>query len=80
MADQATGASPLLTEGLVALPPEQGFGELLPCRMCGGRPYAYDMRSSGTHECCMVECGSCDHDAEGDTPEAAAAKWHAARA
>lgn len=54
--------------------------ELLPCRMCGGKPYAYDMRGTNTHDICTVECGSCDHDVEADTPEAAAAKWHAARA
>ena len=56
------------------------LGPLLPCRMCGGKPYAYDMRGTDTHEICTVECGSCDHDVEADTPEAAAAKWHAARA
>ena len=68
-----------MTAGLGQLPLERGrFGELLPCRMCGGKPYAYDMRGSGTHEFCVVECGSCNHDAEADTPEAAAAKWHAA--
>ena len=56
------------------------LGPLLPCRMCGGKPYAYDMRGSGTHEFCTVECGSCDHDVQAGTPEEAAAKWHSARA
>lgn len=53
---------------------------LMACPMCGGKPYAYDMRGSDTHEICTVECGSCDHDVQADTPEAAAAKWHAAKA
>ncbi len=54
------------------------FGPLLACA-CGGKPYAYDMRCTDTHELCTVECGSCDHEVQADTPEAAAAKWHAAR-
>lgn len=63
-----------------AAPPEPGFGELLPCCMCGGKPYAYDMRGIMHEPACTVECGSCDHDIGADTPAAAAAKWHAARA
>ena len=61
-------------------PLNSGFGQLMPCRMCGGKPYPYDMRGSNTHEICTVECGSCHHDVQADTPEAAAAKWHSARA
>lgn len=66
------------TPGLVRL--SDGLGPLMACRMCGGKPYAYDMRGTDTHELCTVECGSCDHDVQAETPEAAAAKWHAARA
>ena len=59
----------------------EGLGQgLLPCRACGGKPYAYDMRGIMHEPACTMECGSCDHDVEADTPEAAAAKWHAARA
>jgi len=79
MNDDATPAKVRLTDGLGPLVPERGgFGELMACRMCGGKPYAYDLRE--THEICTVECGSCDHDVQAETPEAAAAKWHAARA
>ena len=59
-------------------PELSGFGPLLACRICGGKPYAYDMRGTDTHELCTVECGSCDHDVQADTPDAAAAKWNAA--
>jgi|JI8StandDraft_1071087.scaffolds.fasta_scaffold453964_1 hypothetical protein len=54
-----------------------GFGELLQCRVCGGKPYAYDMRGKGTHEICTVECGSCDNEVQAESPEVAASKWHA---
>lgn len=77
MADQATPAKVRLTD---RLGPGAGALPLVACRICGGKPYAYDMRGTGTHELCTVECGSCDHDVEADAPEAAAAKWNAARA
>jgi hypothetical protein len=81
MNQKPTPAKVRLTDGLGPLAPERGrFGELMPCRMCGGKPHAYDMRGTDTHELCSVECGSCDHDVQADTPEAAATKWHAARA
>ena len=74
--NQALGAPVDLVLGLV--PKRADFGELLKCRMCGGKPYPYDLRE--THEICTVECGSCDHEVEADTPEAAASKWHFSRA
>lgn len=50
--------------------------ELLPCRACGGKPYAYDMRGIMHEPACTVECGDCDNDSSGDTPEAAANDWN----
>lgn len=74
--DKPLGLAP--NEGLGLLPERAGFGELLKCRMCGGKPYPYDLRE--THEICTVECGDCDHEVEASTPETAANKWHFPRA
>lgn len=52
------------------------LNDLLPCKHCGGYPYAYDMRGTGSHDLCTIECGNCDFDVEADTPEAAAAAWN----
>ena len=68
------------TDPPLALTLSEQLGPLGPCRMCGGRPYAYDMRASKRKHACTVECENCDNDVEADTPEDAAAKWHAARA
>ncbi len=79
--EDATKAGPLALSlhARLGLSPEgTDFGELLKCRMCGGEPYPYDLRE--THDICTVECGTCDHDAEADTPEAAAIKWNFSRA
>lgn len=50
--------------------------ELLPCRVCGGTPYPYDLRGQIEDPACAVECGGCDHDAFGQTPEEAAQAWN----
>lgn len=57
-------------------PKRAGFGELLTCRMCGGKPYAYDMRDTDTHQLCTVECGACDNEVLADCPEDAAFLWN----
>jgi hypothetical protein len=49
---------------------------LLPCRDCGGRPYAYDMREIEQEPACTVECGDCERSAFGDSPDSAAQAWN----
>lgn len=64
------------TDKLGLAPERAGFGELLPCRICGGKPYAYDMRNTDTHELCTVECDECDNEALADCQEDAAFLWN----
>lgn len=77
MADDATPKKARLTDMLGHAGTERaGFGKLLPCRMCGGKPYAYDMRNTDTHQLCTVECGACDNEVLADCPEDAAFLWN----
>ena len=76
MDDNGAGTSPVEREVRPSYPESAGFGELLRCRMCGGRPYAYDMREIMHEPACTVECGDCGNDSSGDTPQAAANDWN----
>lgn len=50
------------------------FGLVLPCRICGGKPYKYDTREYT--RLCSIECDICDLMDIAPTPTAVSVMWN----